>query len=206
MKINHCSILLTLALALLWRVNIQAQGITFEKTFGGEDNDRGYSVQQTFDDGFIIAGAKNENSSNPGQGDLYLIRTDASGDSLWTRTYVSVDFYNLNSVLQTNDSNFIMVGAVESPAPYMDVFLMKINWAGDSIWSRTYGGSSTDIGYSVQQTFDGGFIISGETVSSTIPQSQDVYLIKTDSNGDTLWTKNYGGTATEIGYDVKQNK
>ncbi|MEO0050715.1 MAG: T9SS type A sorting domain-containing protein, partial [candidate division WOR-3 bacterium] len=84
-----------------------------------------------------------------------------------------------------------------------DVFLVKTDANGDTIWTRTYGGEETDVGYSVQQTADGGYIIAGFTESFGAGM-RDVYLIKTDSLGDTLWTRTYGGATGDEGWSVQQ--
>jgi len=84
-----------------------------------------------------------------------------------------------------------------------DVYLIKTNAAGDTTWTRTCGTTADDLGYSVRQTSDRGYIIAGNT-SSSMADSDDVYLIKTNASGDTLWTRTYGGTGTDWGYSVGQ--
>jgi len=85
------------------------------------------------------------------------------------------------------------------------LFFITISFAQapDTLWTKTYGGVNVDRGYSVKQTTDGGYVISGET-SSYGAGSSDVYLIKTDSLGDTLWTRTFGGTDWEAGWSVQQ--
>ncbi len=86
-----------------------------------------------------------------------------------------------------------------------DVYLIKTDFLGDTLWSRTYGGSSNDYGRSVQQTTDGGYIVTGGTYSFGAGGG-DVYLIKTDSLGDTLWSRTYGGSSGHDGYSVQQTR
>jgi len=88
-------------------------------------------------------------------------------------------------------------------AGHEDVYLLKTDSSGDILWTRTYGGSSSDGGYSVQQTSDGGYIIAGYTYSFGAG-SGDVYLLKTDSEGYTLWTRTYGGSELDCGHSVQQ--
>ncbi len=167
------------------------------RTYGGTDIEHGRSVQQTADGGYIIAGTTV--SFGPG-GDVYLIKTDAQGDTLWTRTYGGTDYDYGYSVQQTSDSGYIIAGYTHSfGAVGDDVYLIKTNASGDTLWTRTYGGTSYDWGFSVQQTSDDGYIVAGRT-----SEDGDVYLIKTNAYGYALWTWAYGGTGCDYGWSVQQ--
>jgi hypothetical protein len=189
-----------LLLALAFAVPAFAQQ-RWERTYGGTSNDWGYSVQQTSDGGFIVAGY----SGSFGNGyQVYLIKTDTSGDTLWTRTYGGFSTEWGYSVQQTPDGGYIIGGRTSSfGAGGNDVYLIKTNAAGDTLWTRTYGGRGYDEGTSVQQTSDGGYIISG-TSDSYSTGDLDVYLIKTDASGDTLWARVYGSWWDEDGLSVQQ--
>ncbi|MFA5032315.1 MAG: T9SS type A sorting domain-containing protein [bacterium] len=171
------------------------------KTFGGTGSDYGYFVQQTQDGGFIIAGTTFSFGTN---GDVYLIKTNSSGDTLWTRTFGGTNYDGGFSVQQTQDGGFIIAGTYSSGAP-IDVYLIRTNSSGNTLWTKTFGGAGVDEGYSVQQTQDGGFIIAGNTLSFGAG-NWDVYLIRTNSSGDTLWTKTFGGTDVDESYSVQQTK
>ena len=182
---------------------VYAQADTlWTRTYGGSDFDKGYSVQQTQDGGFIIVGFTE--SYGAGGEDVYLIKTDENGDTLWTRTYGGSSDDMGNSVQETTDGGFIIAGYTYSyGAGGSGVYLIRTDSLGDTLWTRTYGGSDDDYGYSVQQCQDGGFIIAGKTESYGAGY-YDVYLIRTDSMGDTLWTKTYGGSDDDEGYSVQQ--
>jgi hypothetical protein len=172
------------------------------KTYGGNDDEWSYSVQQTSDGGFIIAGETS--FFGAGNRDLYLIKTTATGDTLWTKTYGGTGYDYGYSVQQTTDGGFIVAGATSSfGAGNRDLYLVKTTATGDTLWTKTYGGTGYDYGYSVQQTSDGGFIIAGET-SSFGAGNRDLYLVKTTVTGDALWTKTFGGTGYDYGYSVQQ--
>jgi len=160
------------------------------RTYGGSSLDRGYSVQQTSDGGYIIAGGTY--SFGAGLSDVYLVKTNSSGDTLWTRTYGGSSEDQGWSVQQTSDGGFITAGYTHSfGAGGKDVYLVKTDSSGDTLWTRAYGGGRYDEGYSVQQTSDSGYIIAGYT-DSFGPGNDNVWLLKTDSDGDTLWTRTYG--------------
>jgi len=172
------------------------------RAYGGSDWDYGYSVRETSDGGYVIAGYTT--SFGAGGADVYLVKTDSSGDTLWTRAYGGSDSDGGYSIQQTTDGGYIIAGYTSSfGAGYSDVYLVKTDSSGDSLWTRTYGGSYDDYGWSVQQTSDGGYIIAGETESFGAG-SDDVYLVKTDSSGDTLWTRTHGGSDYDRGYSVQQ--
>jgi len=173
-------------------------------TYGGDRSERGWSVQQTSDGGFIIAG--DTYSFGSGALDVYLIKTNAIGDTLWTRAYGGEGFEHGYSVLQTSDGGYIIAGDTDSyGAGEYDVYLVKTDSAGDTLWTRTYGEGYDEAGSSVQQTNDGGYIVAGE-ISLPGVADIDIYLIKTDSTGHALWIKTYGGDRSERGWSVQQTK
>jgi len=190
----------------VYLIKSNASGDTqWTRTYGGFSDDEGYSVQQTSDDGYVIAGETY--SFGAGYRDVYLIKTSASGDTLWTRTYGGTNGDGGYSVQQTADGGYIVAGYTESfGAGNEDVYLVRTNASGDTLWTRTYGGTDIDYGNSVQQTSDGGYIIAGETWSfgAGTPDSANVYLIRTNASGDTLWTRTCGGTGSDWGYSVQQ--
>ena len=161
----------------------------WSKTYGGLAADWGSAVQQTLDGGYIIAGGTS--SFGGGLNDILLIKTDSSGDTIWTKTYGGNGFDFSRSVDATSDGGYIIAGGTTSfGAGSYDVYLVKTDSLGNLLWSKTFGGVDEDIAFSVQQTFDNGYIIGGYTDYGSANSS--AYLVKTDSFGDTMWTKKYG--------------
>jgi hypothetical protein len=174
----------------------------WSKTFGGTNDDEGFSVQQTTDGGYIITGSTD--SFGSGDYDAYLIKTDANGDTLWTKIFGGIFNDLAYSVQQTTDGGYIVVGyTVSFGAGNADVYLIKTDANGNSLWSKTFGGAIDDQGYLVQQTMDGGYIVAGKATSFGAGNS-DVYLIKTDPNGNSLWIKTFGGADYDYGFSVQQ--
>jgi hypothetical protein len=186
----------------VWLLKTNAFGDTlWSKVYGGTNEDAGFSVQQTADGGYIIAGETYFGGAE--DYDVLLIKTDASGTALWTKTYGGSGEDQGYSVQQTTDGGYIVAGF---GYPY-DFYLIKTNASGDTLWTRTYGGSSIDIGRDVQQTADGGYIVAGYTLSFGSGNT-NVYLVKTNAFGDTLWTRAYGGSSgiSYWGYSVQQTQ
>ena len=187
----------------VWLIKTNSDGDTlWTKTFGGSGNEWGSSIQQTTDEGYIISGTTS--SFGAGGFDVWLIKTNASGDTLWTKTFEGDDFDFGYSVRQTTDEGYIISGTTSSfGAGDNDVWLIKTNSDGDTLWTKTFGGSGNEWGSSIQQTTDEGYIISG-TTSSFGAGGFDVWLIKTNADGDTLWTKTFGEGGVDNGYSVQQ--
>lgn len=169
--------------------------ISWTKSFGGASSPEGESVIQTSDGGYFISGDGTE---------INLIKTDSNGDTLWTRAYGGTGPCRAYSVQQTNDGGYIINGYAQGVATGTDYYLLKINAFGDSLWTRTYGGMSDEQGRSVKQTNDGGYIIAGKTFASFGAGGDDVYLIRTDTIGNVLWSKTFGGTNNDRAYSVEQ--
>ena len=179
-------------------VKVDATGTQrWKKTFGGEGDDIGPAVQQTTDDGYIIAGETD--SIGAGQPDAYLIKTSPTGSAEWETTFGGTETDRAYSVQQTADKGYILVGSTDSMgAGALDVYLVKTDSFGKMIWEKTYGGISNDEGYSVQITPDGGYIITGRTFLQGV-QGYDLYLLKTDASGNIEWEKTFGGKGWETG-------
>jgi len=179
----------------VWLIKTDPNGIEeWNSTFGGSSYDRGYSVQQTNDGGYIIAGCTH--SYGEGEFDVWLIRTDPNGIEEWNSTFGGSAADRGRSVQQTTDDGYIITGwAASFGAGDSDVWLIKTGSGGNEEWNSTYGfeEDSLDWGYSVQQTNDGGYIIAGATMpdgwiltGSKPPNTEegtDVWLIKTGDNG-----------------------
>ncbi len=175
--------------------------VQWTKTFGGAGDDRGNSVQPTSDGGYIIAGSTV--SLGAGGSDVYLVKTDASGNMTWQKTFGGTDYDTGNSVQATSDGGYIITGTTNSSgAGGNDAYLIKTDSSGNMTWSQTIGGVGNDWGSSVQPTADGGYIIVGLTTSFGAGGS-DVYLIKANASGNITWTQTIGGVGNDSGSFVQ---
>jgi hypothetical protein len=158
-------------------------------------------VKQLADGGYIIAG--HTASSGSGLMDFYLIRINSGGDTVWTKTYGGTGQDYGYAVDTTSDGGFIIAGDTQSFGTSQGgIFLVKTNQLGDTIWTAIYDAFNIDVCRDVKPTMDGGYILAGWTRSFGAGE-YDMYLIKTNSSGDTLWTKTYGDFLDEECYSVQ---
>ncbi len=174
------------------------------RVYGRAGYDFAQSAALTADGGLIVVGATALSGSPLDS--IWLLRTDGSGDTLWTRTYGpngSGDAVG-SSVAQTRDGGFIVVGW---GAAYLhgesDLLLIKTDAGGDTVWTRQLDLPGSQSGSCVQQTRDNGYIIVGTNRTSQNGDG-DVWLVKTNENGDTSWTKSFGGPGQQDGNSVEQ--
>jgi regulation of enolase protein 1 (concanavalin A-like superfamily) len=168
------------------------------KTYGGSDNENAWSIQQTSDGGYITAGYTE--SFGAGGRDIWVLKLDSNGTIEWQKTYGGIYNELANFIQQTSDGGYIVAGISFSfGAGYSDtsdIWILKLDSEGDMEWQRTYGGSNSDNGHFIQQTSDGGYIVSGCTYSFG-NGSNDGWILKLTSTGDIEWQHSFGGW----GYD-----
>jgi hypothetical protein len=166
--------------------------------YGMDEHDVGESVRQTSDGGFILCGLGVIPNYN--LYDVFLVKTDAVGNQLWTRYYGGGYVDVAKDVRQTSDGGYVVVGYTSVVINEYDIWLLKTDANGDTLWTKTFGGSNSDLGYSVEQTSDGGYILCGDNQGAG-QAHHNAYLVKTYPNGNLDWDEEYGGNQTdEYGY------
>jgi hypothetical protein len=194
---------LIIYILLLFNPIISFGQITFFNSYGGAGNDYGKSIITTIDTAYVIIGATE--SFGNGNTDMYLFKIDSLGNLLWSKTFGGTNVDWGTDLKQTIDTGYIICGYSNSYSWDYDIFLVKTDQNGDSIWTNTYGGTDWEFAYSIATTADTGYIIAGETYSYGSGLS-DGYAVKLDSMGDTLWTKTFGGIGKDVFNDVIETK
>jgi len=188
----------------VWLIKTDSSGNEqWNRTFGGSADDEGESVQQTSDGGYIISGWTK--SYGGGAKDLWLIKTDYEGNEQWSKLFGGTSDDGGTSVRQTTDGGYITTGYTSSyGAGSVDAWLIKTDASGNQVWNKPLGGASSDGAWCVQQTTDGGYILTGWTYSYGPGYIGNVWLVKTDNLGNIVWNKVYGGDDVDRGYCVSQ--
>jgi len=200
-NVNMCYQFLVIILSTPALIHAQSPGILWTKVYGGSASDIAYSVQPTNDNGFVAVGVTH--SFGIGNGDIWLVKLDSLGDTVWTHTYGGTGNDVGNSVDITTDGGYVIAGWTDSSGTGdYDLYLLRTDEEGTMLWTNTYGGPRADVGYSVEETSDGGYIAVGKTNHLG---TSDVYLVKVDSLGNLLWTRMHGGSQDEWGRCVQEN-
>jgi len=172
----------------------------YSQTYGGTETDIAYSLVETSDGGFAIVGFTY--SFGAGEADFWLVKTDLLGSMQWNQTYGGTGTEKAHSLIATSDGGYAIAGFTETfGAGSGDFWLVKTDALGNMEWNKTYGGQAFDIAYSLVETSDGGYALTGFTESLGAGDA-DFWLIKTDESGNMAWNKTYGGPAVDIAYSL----
>ena len=206
-----------------WVVKMDANGtLEWQKSLGGTGMDWGTSIQQTTDDGFIVAGFTTSNngdvSGNHGDYDYWLVKLDDSGNIQWQKSYGGMGIEQAKSIRQCADGGYIVAGSswssdgdVTGPHGSDDYWVVKLDTIGNLQWQYTFGGTGNDLATCVRQTADHGYVVVGYTNSSDvniagIKGGFDYWIIKLDSIGTVEWSKRYGGEGDDEAFSVQQTR
>ncbi len=177
-----------------WLARIDADGNKiWDKTFGGAaGQDIIHALQLTKDGGYILAGNTCLNASDPYSYEAWIIKTDVNGNQTWEKTFGGLS--SAWAIHQTGDGGYILAGNIFTDSDMGDGWLMRTDSNGNKIWDKIFGGTirNTDVINDLQITADGGYILAGST-SSFGSVYGDAWLIRTDTNGNKIWDKTFGG-------------
>jgi hypothetical protein len=193
--------------SLCFVVSVEADSLMWNQTYGGTGPESALSLVATSDGGYALAGYTRSLDDWDDYGNFWLVKTDAYGEMEWNRTYGGGDMeWNRTyggpyqeiawSLVATSDGGYALAGPISvfgGDEYDADFWLVKTDEFGNMLWSRTYGGPSLDLAFSVIETSDGGYALAGETRSYGAGAS-DFWLVKTDESGNMEWNKTYGRT------------
>jgi arginine repressor len=181
----------------IYVVKLDSSGnVLWTKTIGGSSDDRAYSIIQSSDGGYVLAGYTW--SFGAGSYDIYVVKLDSSGNVLWTKTIGGSSAAEVaNSIIQSSDGGYVVAGYTESSLASVDIYVVKLDSSGNVLWTKTIGGSDHDFAYSIIQSSDGGYVVAGSY--------GDIYVVKLDSSGNVIWTKTIGGSSSDGAYSIIQS-
>lgn len=207
-----------------WLVKLKRSGaIQWQKCFGGSNVEHAYSVQQTADSGYIVAGVSYSNDSdvsgNHGSGDYWMVKLKKSGALEWQKCLGGSNFDYAFSVQQTADGGYIVAGYSSSndgdvsghhgSDSYTDCWIVKLKMNGTIQWQKSLGGSGNDAAKCIQQTRDGGYIVAGYSYSNDGDVSGnhglgDYWVVKLKKTGAIQWQKSLGGSYDDLANSIQQ--
>lgn len=178
----------------------------WSKNYGGPGLDVGMSVLETSDGSYVVAGYTE--SFGEGESDAYLIKTDSTGNEMWSKTFGGSGPEMGRAADETSDGGYVIAGATGSYSDNSDVYLVKTDSEGNEMWSTTVSNPDAHLNYdwsnSVRETRDRGYIIAGN--SDMDRDVMNVYLIKTDSEGNTEWAQLFGERFYDYGSSVRETR
>ena len=186
----------------------------FSKNYGTYADDSPAGIIKAVDTGYIIIANTNDTNKTKGGYDIWLIKINNNGDTIWTRTYGGTSDEFVNKIIRTNDNNYLLAISSKSNDGYFnnnqgdyDAWIMKIDANGDSLWTKHYAGSLEDKAVGISNTNDNGYIVSLRTKSndgdfSVNYGSNDICIMKIDDMANTQWTKHIGGSDYDYIYSI----
>jgi len=204
-----------------WIVRLNPTGDTvWTRTLGGSDSDIPSFIIKTTDDGCIVAGytysTDGDVHGNHGGDDYWIVRLNPLGDIVWTKTLGGSTTDDASSIVQTLDADYVVAGTtlstdgdVHGNHGLVDYWIVKMNASGDTVWTKTLGGSSYDGAKSIIPSTDGGYVVAGSAQSNDGDVhgnhgTVDYWIVKLNARGDTVWTKTLGGSGGDFAQTVVQ--
>lgn len=211
-----------------WILKLNNTGsIEWQKSLGGTDKDFSFSIQQTSDGGYIVAGQSISDdidiSGNHGQEDFWIVKLNSFGNIQWQKSLGGSNNDYAYSIIQTMSGGYIVAGTTKSTdgdisfhhgtiAIQYDYWVVNLDSAGTILWEKTLGGGSNDLAECVIQTTDSGFVIAGRSSSNDgevtnhhgTTQYSDLWIVKLNNSGNLQWQKSLGGSLNDGAYSIQQ--
>lgn len=206
-----------------WGTRLDSDGnIEWRSYFGGSNNDRAFGVVRADDGGFVMAGFAESNDfdvkNNSGSYDFWAVKINSSGDLVWEQAYGGTGIDRSYAIANTSDGGYALTGQtlsvdgdIANNKGKSDIWLIKLDPLGNLVWEKSFGGSDFELGDGLTLLGNGGFMIAGNSKSSDIDLvansgENDVWLIRTDANGQLEWQKTIGGSDLDFGFDIIEHK
>lgn len=172
-------------------------GEVWNSTFGVLDKSEGYAVEQADDGGYVVVGTAQKSD---GDSDIAIVKAGSDGTAAWNKTLDIDQFDRGYSADRTGDGGYVVAGATRSDGPWNPI-LAKVDGEGNLVWNKAFGNQGY-IGRSVQETDDGGYILTGYAAEGDAPAQGDVLLIRADADGNQVWSKSFNSSEVDGGNSV----
>ncbi len=206
-----------------WGTKVGATGnLIWRGYYGGSNNDRAHAVVRSNDGGFVMCGFTESDdfdiNNSRGSYDFWVVKIDKVGNLVWQKSYGGTGIERAQDIANTADGGYIITGNtfsndvdVSKNNGESDIWLIKIDVSGNLVWETSFGGSQFDDAQSVSQSKDGGYILVGNSKSTDKDTNanegeNDIWLIKTDANGNMTWQKTFGGAGLDYGFDALETE
>ncbi|MGX7667602.1 T9SS type A sorting domain-containing protein [Flavobacterium pedocola] len=204
-----------------WVVKLNAAGgIVWQKPLGGSLLDQAFSIKQTTDGGYIVAGAKRSSNGdatlNYGSDDCWIVKLDASGNLIWQKSFGGTGQEFAYSIIQATDGGYVFAGFSTQAGGDVtvnhggrDCWIVKLDSSGTLVWQHSLGGSADEIATEIIPTQDGNYLVSAYSTSSNGDLSHnnglnDFWVLKISTSGTVIWQKNLGGSGSDQAYAIEQ--
>jgi len=199
---------------------------TWDRTFGGNGEDKLANSIKTLDGGYLLAGRSESNASSEksqdsrGGRDYWVVKLDALGNKVWDRTFGGSAEDLCNGAVEVSSGGYLIYGVSFSPVDgdrtvqrkgISDYWIVRIDGNGNKLWDKAYGGDNHNYCNDVIVTEDGGYLLGGQSnspMSGDVSESgrgvEDYWILKIDANGNKLWDKRFGGSAWDGLREIKQ--
>ncbi len=206
-----------------WGTKIDEEGsVQWRGYFGGTNNDRAHAVVQAADGGFVMTGFSESDdfdiSNTNGSYDFWMVKVDTFGNLAWEHSFGGSGIEVSYDIAKTEDGGYVVVGNtfsndgdIAQNKGASDIWMVKVDSEGNLLWERTFGGSEFDLAQAVVQSKDGGYLITGNSKSSDVDAFEnngenDIWVLKTNGNGDVVWQKSFGGSGLDFGLDLLEDE
>ena len=206
-----------------WGTKLDANGnLQWRRYFGGTNNDRAHGVVQADDGGYVMAGFSESDdfdiSNTKGSYDFWVVKVDKNGSMLWESSFGGTGIEIAYDITKTQDGGYAIVGNTFSTDTDIsknngesDLWLIKIDDGGNLLWEKTFGGSGFEAGNGLYTTAAEGFVIAGNSKSTDGDTTEnngenDLWVLKTDAEGNLLHQQSFGGSQLDFGYDILETQ
>ncbi len=177
--------------------------LSWDRTWGGDYDEYGYSIIQASDGGYAVTGSTSIYDTEIWS-DMFIAKFDSTGNLSWNKTWGGAADDIGYSIIQASDGGYAVTGSAnELGTGGSDMFIAKFDSTGNLSWDKIWGGTDYDGGYSITQTSDDGYAVTGSTISFD-SGSQDMFITKFSSTGTLSWEKTWGGVGSDHGSSIVQ--